>query len=97
MNGQAETYIRDEDAPSRDRVVTLSAQLRMRFPLWGELVPELAANSGPRWGEQFELTADDVHLDGCAEYQDAHVHVDLQGRRRWLEPEPEGPPGPTQG
>jgi hypothetical protein len=29
-------------------------------------------------GEQFELTADDVHLDACAEYQDAHVHVDLQ-------------------
>jgi hypothetical protein len=78
MNGQAETYIRDEDAPSRDRVAALGVQLPRRFPLWGELAPELAANSGPRWGEQFQLTASDVHLDGCAEYRGAHVHVDWQ-------------------
>jgi integrase len=78
MNGQAEVYIRDEDAPSRERIVTLAVKLKEAFPLWGDLAVELAANSGPRWGEQFQLAVSDVHLDGCAEYRQAHIHVDWQ-------------------
>lgn len=96
MNGQAETYVRDEDAPSRDRIDALRIQLKKRFVLWGELAPELASNSGPRWGEQFQLTAYEVHLGGCAEYEGAHVHVAWQGRRRF-EPEPERPACSAQG
>ncbi|SFC64248.1 hypothetical protein SAMN04487968_10913 [Nocardioides terrae] len=57
MNGQEETYIRDEDAPSRTLVSALSRTVATYYPLWGELAPELAANSGARWGEQFQLTA----------------------------------------
>lgn len=48
------------------------------FPLWGALAPELAANADCRWGEQFQLTADDAHLDGCAEDPSAHLHVNWQ-------------------
>jgi hypothetical protein len=78
LNGQAEGYISDEDAPDRTRISALSAGLAQRLPRWGALAPELAASSGPRWGEQFQLTAFDAHLDGCAEYAYAHLHVDWQ-------------------
>ena len=44
----------------------------------GPACPELAANSGPRWGEQFQLTADDVHTDGCPRAAEAHLHLDWQ-------------------
>lgn len=76
--GQAETYIAEEDAPSAGQVRALALALAGPFPAWGELAPELAANAGPRWGEQFQLTADDVHLDGCAAQVRAHVHLDWQ-------------------
>jgi hypothetical protein len=34
-------------------------------PAWGALAVELGSGSGPRWGEEFQLTAYDVHLSGC--------------------------------
>ena len=58
------------------------AELKKRFPNWGALAPELAASSGPRWGEQFRLTAYDVHLEGCAEYRGPPHSRRLAGRRR---------------
>jgi hypothetical protein len=78
QTGQSERYVGDEDAPSRALVTSLRRALAEHFPRWGELAPELAANSGPRWGEQFQLTAHDVHLDGCGTFGPAHVHVDWQ-------------------
>jgi hypothetical protein len=40
--------------------VELGARFQTEFPLWGRLGVELAADAGPRWGEQFQLTAHDV-------------------------------------
>lgn len=76
--GEHPNYVREEDAPSRSRVVALRRELAHFYPLWGELAPELAANSGPRWGEQFQLTAHDVHVHGCAAYPKPHIHIDWQ-------------------
>lgn len=78
QNGQHEDFVGEEDAPARGQVRDLSKSLQTRFPLWGELAPEFAACTGCRWGEQFQLTAHDVHLHGCARFQGAHVHVDWQ-------------------
>lgn len=30
------------------------------------------------WGEQFQLTATDVHLDGCGRYRSPHIHINWQ-------------------
>ncbi|WP_148575017.1 tyrosine-type recombinase/integrase [Nocardioides caldifontis] len=76
--GEHEDYVRPEDAPSAPQVMRLGRALARRFPAWGRLAPELAANCGPRWGEQFQLTADDVHLDGCGGRPDPHFHIDWQ-------------------
>lgn len=78
LNGQAPGYISDEDAPSRARITALATELDQACPSWGALATELAAGSGPRWGEQFQFTAFDAHPDGCAEYGHAHLHVDWQ-------------------
>lgn len=64
--GEAADYVRSEDAPSAAQVIGLGRELEVDFPLWGRLAVEFAANSRPRWGEQFQLTAYDVHLRGCA-------------------------------
>lgn len=77
-SGDSEKFIRPEDAPDRQQVPVLGEQLDLRCPLWGYLAVEFAANSGLRWGEQFQLTVEDVHLDGCSESQMSHVHVDWQ-------------------
>lgn len=53
-------YIRDEDAPSIARIVALATEFDRIFPAWGRLAIELACDAGPRWGELFQLTADDV-------------------------------------
>ena len=76
--GTSEKYIRDEDAPCRAQVRSIGSALALAFPAWGELAAELAANCGPRWGEQFQLTADDVHASGCAEQPKPHIHIDWQ-------------------
>jgi hypothetical protein len=57
--GEHETYVRDEDAPSVQQVQALGDAFQERFA-WGRLAVELAADSGPRWGEQYQLTAHDV-------------------------------------
>lgn len=74
--GQAEDYIHEEDAPSASQVRALSRALEHRVGPWGALAPELAANCGPRWGEQFQLRAPDIHLDGCHEAEQPHLHID---------------------
>ncbi|QBX56784.1 hypothetical protein EXE58_15870 [Nocardioides seonyuensis] len=74
--GQADEYVHEEDAPSAAQVRALSAALERLAGPWGALAPELAANCGPRWGEQFQLRAPDVHLDGCEEAQQPHFHID---------------------
>lgn len=74
--GESESYVRDEDAPSAEQVRALARALEARVGGWGELAPELAASCGPRWGEQFQLTATDVHLDGCGDATGAHFHID---------------------
>lgn len=76
--GQAADYVETEDAPSATQVATLGEALADRVGPWGRLAPEVAANCGPRWGEQFRLTADDVHPDGCATADAPHLHVDWQ-------------------
>lgn len=76
--GDADGFVRDEDAPSALQVVALSNTMANRTDRWGALAPELAANSGMRWGEQFQLTADDVHVDGCAQDPSGHAHVAWQ-------------------
>ena len=79
QNGAHHLYVRDEDAPSATQVVGLRREMARLVPAWGELAPEFAANTGARWGEQFQLTADDSCLEGCAEDPSAHAHVDWQG------------------
>ncbi|WP_416957839.1 hypothetical protein ACNKF0_09570 [Nocardioides sp. T5] len=76
--GQAETYIEDEDCPNEAQIEALANALGEHFPLWGVLACELAANTGIRWGEQFQLTAADVHLDGCRRYPSPHIHINWQ-------------------
>lgn len=58
--GQHPDFIAPEDAPSIDQLCALRGELGAVFPAWGELAVEFAADAGPRWGEQFQLTADDV-------------------------------------
>ena len=76
--GASSLFISDEDAPSRAQVERLSRVLGEAVPRWGRLAPEVAANIGLRWGEQFQLTADDVHREGCGQYAKAHIHIDWQ-------------------
>ena len=76
--GQAETYIEDEDCPNDAQIEALAKALDEHFPRWGALACELAANTGMRWGEQFQLTATDVHLDGCLRYRSPHIHINRQ-------------------
>lgn len=58
--GQHPDFIAPEDAPSVPQLEALGGALAAVFPAWGELAVELAADAGPRWGELFQLTADDV-------------------------------------
>lgn len=60
--GASAEYIGDEDAPSPDQIRALGDQFEELFPSWGRLAVELAAAAGPRWGEQYQLTADDIVL-----------------------------------
>ena len=53
-------HIRDEDAPSAAQIATLGEELARFFPKWGRLAPEVGASCGARWGEMFQLTADDI-------------------------------------
>jgi integrase len=76
--GESEQYIRTEDAPGSALVAGLGRELDKRYPLWGTLAAECAANLGFRWGEEFQLAAADVHMQGCREEDEAHVHVDWQ-------------------
>ena len=76
--GDALDYVRDEDAPSKELVIRLREEMDTIVPLWGALAVELACGSGLRWGEQFQLTSDDAHPDGCDEYAAPHVHVRWQ-------------------
>lgn len=76
--GQSSDYVEDEDAPSAAQVEALGEALEAKVGPWGRLAPELAASCGPRWGEQFQLTADDVHPDGCGLADEPHIHLDWQ-------------------
>lgn len=78
QNGAAHLYVRDEDAPSRQQVEALSRAMSDLVPAWGELAPEFAAGTGARWGEQFQLTADDACLNGCPTDTSAHIHIEWQ-------------------
>jgi integrase len=76
--GQDETYIEDEDCPNDTQIKALAKALDDHFPLWGALGCELAANTGMRWGEQFQLPATDAHIDGCRRYRNPHIHINRQ-------------------
>jgi hypothetical protein len=76
--GQCADYVEDEDAPSAGQVLALGMALEGLIGPWGRLAPELAANCGPRWGEQFQLTADDAHADGCGLADEPHLHIEWQ-------------------
>ena len=56
--GTSELFV--EDAPSLTGVRGLGEQFQLLQPRWGALAVELAGGCGPRWGEQFQLTAHDV-------------------------------------
>lgn len=70
--GEHGEYVRDEDAPSLAQVIALREELAVARPTWGALAVELASGSGPRWGEEFQLTAYDVHLAGCCRTPTTH-------------------------
>jgi hypothetical protein len=74
--GQSGDYIEDEDAHSATQVTALGEVLGDLVGPWGRLAPEVAASCGPRWGEQFQLTADDAHPDGCTFADEPHLHID---------------------
>jgi hypothetical protein len=76
--GQSVDFIEDEDAPSAVQVVGLGEALETRVGPWGRLAPEIAASCGPRWGEEFQLTADSAHPDGCPVVEAPHLHLDWQ-------------------
>jgi integrase len=76
--GDSTVYIRDEDAPRVAQVQRLGQALGEVVPDWGRLAPEVAATIGPRWGEQFQLTAHDIHRDGCAAHPQPHGHIDWE-------------------
>lgn len=76
--GDSTVYIREEDAPCAAQVHRLGQELQAAAPAWGRLAPEVAANMGLRWGEQFQLTAYDVHRHGCAEHPQPHAHVNYE-------------------
>lgn len=76
--GESAEYISPEDAPSGAKVIDLARELDAFYPTWGQLAVESAANLGFRWGEEFQLVPSDVHLRGCREQEEAHVHVDWQ-------------------
>lgn len=76
--GASGEYVTEEDAPSAREVLGLSTALGVAEPKWGALAPELAATCGLRWGEQFQLTASDVHAAGCSRQALPHIHVDWQ-------------------
>lgn len=78
LSGDSIDYISNEDAPDAPLTVSLGDTLQDYFTSWGRLGVEFAANAGARWGEQFQLTAYDIHLDGCTERKFAHVHIDHQ-------------------
>lgn len=76
--GEHEDFIREEDAANAEQVCVLGDELGKHFTSWGKLSVEIAANVGLRWGEQFQLTTPDVHLDGCGALDSPHVHVNFQ-------------------
>lgn len=78
INGAAADYVKDEDCPDAGQLESLRDEMQRHFPRWGGLACEFAANSGARWGEQFQLRATDVHLAGCQRYARPHVHVNWQ-------------------
>ena len=57
--GESADYVCGEDAPSRQQILALGDTLKLPMGT-GLLVAELAADAGPRWGELFQVTADDV-------------------------------------
>ncbi|MDM7853647.1 site-specific integrase [Cellulomonas alba] len=59
VQGQAASYVSEEDAPHRSACVALAETMQLRVP-WGELAVHTAIGAGLRQGEQFQLTADDI-------------------------------------
>lgn len=77
---QSSKFVRSEDAPSKEAVARLGDEFLRRVP-WGKLAVELAASSGPRWGEQMQLTAHDVLLDeGAAPLVQIRWQIDPAAR-----------------
>lgn len=79
--GESENYISDEDAPNRKQLVALGEALQLPRDT-GRLAAELAADSGPRWAEQFQLTAEDVKHTPArttkkGKVQKARVHLQI--------------------
>ena len=82
--GESLIYISTEDAPCRGQVDALARMLDLPMGT-GRLAVELAADAGPRWGEQYQLTADDVvytpaqtNSDGELEEALLHLSIDWQ-------------------
>lgn len=71
---ETEIAIRDEDAPSAKLVIAAGEGLNEFFPDWGRLALEVACDAGPRWGEQFQLTAYDI----TPTVKNAHIAINWQ-------------------
>lgn len=71
--GSHEDYVDVEDVASVDDLRRLADEMDRLLPLCGRLMVEFAADSGPRWAEQMQLTANDVVLG-----QRPHVRIDHQ-------------------
>jgi signal transduction histidine kinase len=80
--GQDETFVQDEDAPSAGQVIALRSEFAEARPAWGALAVELGCGPGPRWGEEFQITAYDVHLGGCCRADQAPTKTSKKGKNK---------------
>ncbi len=78
--GEHDEYVRDEDASSLMQVIALRDEFAAARPDWSALAVQLSSGSGPRWVEEFQLTAYDVHLGGCGCCRTAQTHRKKGGK-----------------
>lgn len=79
--GESQIYISTEDAPCTQQIDALARALVLPMGT-GRLAVELAADAGARWGEQYQLTADDVvytpaHTASDGTFARARLHVKI--------------------
>lgn len=82
--GSHEDYIDDEDVPTIDDLRRLADEMDRLLPLCGRLMVEFAADSGPRWAEQMQLTALDIVVSGKPHVLINHQLNEVAGKANGL-------------